>query len=340
MIEVDTLVVGAGIGGLSAASYLKERGMSFVVVEKSKSVPNNLSNGLHYLHSTDFPIPFHIIFKECPLTESVWDPYQNTFKEKATLPEMFEYSRKVMEGKRLPSSIMDPGKSVTVFVPESNDMNELINGHENYIGKENFILGTAVNKIDSLLHKACINTEGGEEEIHYKNVISTAPIKILLGMIDRKLEHEFFCKPVYITNYKTENIVPHWMTVLYIANHNFPPYRISVFNNIISMESLYEITEEKEKEIKECIGSLLDYELNTKSVYKWETGRIYGIGVPQRKEIVDSLIADDIYPIGRFALWNGRLRMDDTALQANKVVSAIASPFPALKELVAKELYG
>ena len=324
MKKINTLIIGAGIGGLAAGSYLKQNGIEdFLIIEKQSSVPNNLSNGLHYLHDVDFNLPFKMDFKKCILTESIWDTRANTFKDKATLPEAFEYSKKVMDNLRHPSSILDPGKRDCVWIPESNDMNELINKYEEYIGKEKFLLSSNVQRIDFKKKILEFGSSGENHAFEYENIISTAPAPLMEKLVGSTSYTEYKQKSLYITNYRTTNIVPNWMIVLYMSDPKFPPYRISCFNHIISLESMNEITHDEEIIIKYIIRDMFDYELESKSSYVWETGRIFGVNKHKRKEIVDALTSHSIFPIGRFGLWNGKLRMDDTIEQAQRVVGTL-----------------
>lgn len=315
------LVIGAGIGGLSAAGYLKQAGEDFIVIEKSKSVPNNLANGLHYLHSIDFDLPFKMEFKQCILTENVWDTKNNTFSDKAMLPDLFSYSRKIMDDLRHPSSIMDPGKSTRVFVPDSNDMNELIVKYTDFIGGENFIVGASIVRLDLKSRVAEYKIGEQTEVIEFDYLITTMPLTYFAPMVGyMETEDVLKYKPIHITNYKAKNVVPNWLIVLYMADQKFPPYRITCFNRIISMESLRELSHDDEVIIKYIIGDLFDYDLDSVSKYKWETGRIFGFDKDARADFIKSMAALDVYPVGRFALWNGKLRMDSTIRQSQRVV--------------------
>ena len=324
------LVIGAGIGGLSSAGYLKQSNEEFIVVEKSAQIPNNLSNGLHYLHDMQFNLPFKMEFKECVLTENIWDTKTNTFSKSAMIPELFSYSKKVMDNLRHPSSIMDPGKRTCVFVPESNDMNELIEKYTEYIGEENFQLNTTITRIDRE-NKIAQYQILGDDRIHhieYDHIITTAPLNIFqnmvgLQMVDDDGRSSLKFKPIYITNYEAKNVVPNWLLVLYMADPKFPPYRITCFNNIISMESLMELTHDDEVIIKYLVGDLFDYDLSSSQKYKWETGRIFGVTKDQRKMMIQKLSEDCIYPIGRFATWDGKLLMNTTIRQSEEIIKSI-----------------
>ena len=99
---------------------LKELDEDFLIVDKCESLPLNLHNGVHYLHSNDFGTPFPFEFKKITATEEVWNPRTDTFNKVSTIPEMVEYSLKVM-GTRHPSSIMDPGnRDWDVYLPVSH----------------------------------------------------------------------------------------------------------------------------------------------------------------------------------------------------------------------------
>ena len=319
-MKVKTLILGSGVGGLSAAAELKSKDETdFLVVDRTESLPMNLHNGLHYLHSCDFGTPFTFEFKNCILTEEIWDTRNNSFRKTATIPEMFEYSKKIMENLRHPSSIMDPGKRSEVWIPMSNNMNDLILAYYNYIGEDKFKWNMNLFELDLENKIAHFN----EIDIKYEKIISTLPINKFYEICRLKSPYEFKQKTIYINNYETKNIVPNWLIVLYMFDPKFPPYRFSVFNNLISMESLTDLTYEDEVVIKYLIGDLFDYDLKTKTNYKWETGRIFGLQKPEREEMVDFFAKIDIHLLGRFARWDGKLLIDSTILQAKEIVNKI-----------------
>lgn len=322
MKKVKTLILGSGVGGISIAAELKSKDETdFLVVDKCDKLPKNLHNGLHYLHSSNFGTPFDFEFKKCILTEEIWDTRNNSFKKAATIPEMFEYSKKVMENLRHPSSIMDPGKRNEVWIPMSNNMNDLILAYYNYIGEEKFEWSFAIREIDT--EKKIVTFDvGGDlvDFIKYDYLISTIPINQFYKICGFKSPYEFKQKAIYINNYETKNIVPNWLIVLYMSDPKFPPYRIAVFNNLISMESLVDLTYEDEVVIKYLIGDLFEYDLKTKTNYKWETGRIFGLQKPERIEMVDFFAKMDIHLLGRFSRWDGKLLIDSTVLQAKEMV--------------------
>jgi len=319
-MKVKYLILGAGIGGLSAAAELKSRGETdFAVVDKCESLPTNLHNGLHYLHTSDFGTPFPFEFKKCVLTEEIWNTRTNEFKKVANLPEMFEYSKKIMENLRHPSSIMDPGKRNEVWIPLSNSMNDLLQAYHNYIGEEKFIWNFKVRKISTIIK---VITDG-EQDIEYEKIISTIPISDLYNFCQLESPYEFKQKAIYINNYIATNVVPNWLIVLYMSDPKFLPYRITSFNNIISMESLINLTYEDEIVIKYLIGDLFEYNLKAKTSYKWETGRIFGLQKQEREQMIDNFAKMDIYLLGRYAQWDGKLLIHSTIEQAKSIINLL-----------------
>ena len=137
-MQIKYLIIGSGIGGLSSAAFLRQAGeLDFLIIDKVKEFPYNLNNGLHYLHNIP-NLPFEVLYKTIPLTEEIWNTKTNTFKKQANIFEMFEYSKKVMENLRHKSSITDPGLRTEVYVPISNNMNDLLDIFYVYIGADKF----------------------------------------------------------------------------------------------------------------------------------------------------------------------------------------------------------
>src|SRR3990167_1945741 len=185
-MKTNTLILGAGIGGLAAGAELKSRGNEdFIIIDKCPELPKNLHNGLHYLHSSDFGTPFPFEFKQIVRTEEIWDTRTNTFKKQATIPEMFEYSKKVMENLRHPSSIMDPGKNWESWIPESNNMDDLVEAYYHYIGKEHFMFSQKVNKITIDEKTVYIDAPLGRC-FDYEKLITTLPMKEFYKLIGLK----------------------------------------------------------------------------------------------------------------------------------------------------------
>ena len=319
MIKIKHLILGSGIGGLASAAELKAKNETdFIVIDKTSSLPKNFHNGLHYLHSCP-ETPFEFEYKSIILTEEIWDTRTNTFKKNATIPEMFEYSKKIMENLRHPSSIMDPGKRKEVFIPYSNNMDDLIDAYHNYIGEDKFHWNQEIFRID--YEKKIVSTTYNEYQ--YEKLISTVPLNKFYGLCKKDCHYQLKNKTIYITNYKTTNIVPNWLIVLYMSDPKFPPYRISVLNNIISMESLFKLSYEDEVIIKYLIKDLFDYDLQTKSEYAWETGRIFGLQKHEREIIIKTFKEIDIYLLGRFATWSGKELIDTIIIAAKKIVDSL-----------------
>ena len=320
MKQIETLVIGAGIGGLAAAAELKSKGKDFIVIEKSNSLPLNLANGLHYLHSIDFGTPFEFQYKTCVMSEQIWNTRTNAFTTSPTIFEMFEYSKKIAENMRHPSSIQDPGKRKDVYVPESNNMNDLLLSYHGYIGNDKFKFGKGIKEIDTV-SKFAILDDGAI--INYNYLVTTAPLDKMYSICKMDCKYTLKFKELFITNYKTKNIVPNWLIVLYMSDPKFPPYRITAFNGLISMESMVPLTPEDEIIIKYLIGDLFDYELSSKQEYKWETGRIFGMERKDREEMLDQFNSMGIFPVGRYATWDGKQIMDTTITAAKNIVNKL-----------------
>ena len=320
MIETKVLIIGAGIGGLAAGAELKSKGeTNFVIIDKSPSVPRNLHNGSHYLHSIDFGTPFPFKFKKIPLTEEIWNTRTNTFTKSATFDEVIEYSKKIMENKRHITYITEIGKVREVYCPDDNNMDSLIDAYVDYIGKEHFVFG---ENVESIYYDA--------KEVHtntavycYENLISTMPLDALYKVSEEVCPYELKNKVLYITNFKNCNIVNNWMIILYMTDLKLPVFRISTMNGILSMESMRELTHDDDVIIKYLIGDTFDYELNSKTSFRWETGRIFGLTSEEREQITLRFAQKRVYLVGRFANWNGKLRMDTTILQAKEIVNKI-----------------
>jgi len=324
---VSELIIGAGIGGLAAGAACKQNGENFLICESQPMLPRNLNNGVHYLHTDNLYLPFNFDLKEVKATEEIWNPRKDEFKKEANLPDMIDYSLKIMK-MRHPSSIMDPGtRKWGVYLPQDNDMNSLLEAYEKFIGPGNFRYSYALKKIDTAAHIAYFVdlSTNKAEEISYDFMVTTAPLPAMLQMKESVLERSqmFKSAPTFITNYKMDNIVPNWMISLYVSDHSFPPHRITALNGILSLESLEELSTDDEAITYYHLSRYFDYDVNTKTNHTWQSGRIWGLTKEQRTKIVEELLADDIVPIGRFGLWNGKMQMHSTINQAEEVVAFI-----------------
>ena len=322
-MKVKYAIIGAGIGGLAAAAELKAMGETdFMVFEQSHTVPKNLHNGVHYLHTDNFGTPFPFDLKEVKSTEEVWNPRKDEFKSTANLPEMIGYSLKVMD-LRHPSSIMDPGtRAWKTYLPLDNNMNSLLCAYEEYIGKENFQFKAQVGTVNRANRTLFLPEQPAIKSVHYDHLITTAPLNRFLLCCDSPLlmDLTFQNRPLHITNYQTTRIVANWLISLYVADDQFPVYRITVLNNTISMESLAALTLEDEYIVRYHLKRYLDYDMATRQSYCWETGRIWGLTKAERAQVVRTFAEDSIYLLGRFGLWNGKLLLDNTIKQARYIV--------------------
>lgn len=320
---INTLILGAGIGGLGAAAWAKKHNLGFMVVEGSKELPMNMHNGVHYLHSIP-SLPYDIDLKKITLTDGIL--YEDKIYHEPNLEFSLKYSEKVREIQH-PSSIMDVGKRAEVFLPASNSMNDFLKVMYEFAGEENFTFGYWLKEIDLEDKIAYFDKQGTKLAVHYKNIISTLPLDKFRDLV--KIEElngvDLKCNPVYITNFKVDKIVPNWMINLYIPDPNSPVYRASFLNNICSVESIREL---RNHEIYQAIETLKMFHVNEDSAekYTWNTGKVSSISIDERLKVLDVLINHDIYPVGRFSLWNRKLLMDSTIEQAKMVVEHIINP--------------
>lgn len=317
MEQIDTLVIGAGAGGLGAGCWLKHEGFSFLIVDPSKALPLNLHNGVHYLHSIP-ELPFKNTIKKITLTEAILS--HGKFFHEPNLQYALDYSEKVRDVQH-PSSIMNVGKNDCAYMPDGN-LNRLLIDMRNYIGVDNFRFGQWITKIDTTNKIVEISEVCGKKEYHYEHIISTVPIESMFNLIGYKDSGiDFLQNAIYVTNYQISNIVPNWMISLYIPDKEYSIYRASILNGICSVESIKELSEH---EIKKIIPTILSmFEINTNSgidSYEWKNGKIMSISIDQRQKVVNYLQDLQIYQIGRFGLWNRKLLIDSTINQAQSVV--------------------
>ena len=322
MLKTDILIIGVGVGGLAAGSWLtKYEFDNFMVFDKNEEVPKNLHNGVHYLH-TEPELPFDFELKEVTLTDGILDRKLNgnpVIKDKADLLDMLIYSEKVREIQH-PSSIMEIGKRPHVYLPESNNLNDMIEAMEDFIEPHHFMMGWELIKIIPE-DKMAIFSKGEENlGVKYKHCINTSPLDKVLPYFKIKKELEAF--PVHITNFKVEKIVPNWMINLYIANKDTPMYRASVLNGICSVESVKPLSA---REISSAINFLNVFHIYGDSLsYTWETGKVKSISTDERSDITEMFKKEEFYSIGRFGLWNRQLLVDSTIWQAKHVVLYLA----------------
>jgi hypothetical protein len=320
------VIVGAGIGGLSFAAELKRMGCNdFVILERQPDIPFNLYNGVHYLHGIDFVTPFPFNFVEVPSTEQIWNPKRDEFKDRASLPEMLEYSLKLMNIRHT-SAIMHPGNRMwPTYLPESHDLNDLLRAYRDYIGFVHFQFNAPVAWINP---EGRLLEAGTRTQYSYQHMVTTMPLDFLRELtptLSPTLQGITFQKrAIHITNYITTGIVRNWRIQLYVADAQFPVYRITVLNGILSMESLQALSVEDEVIIRYHLQRYFEYELSSKSTYIWPTGRIWGITKEERRTITAELATAGIYPLGRFGQWDGKMNMDTTIQSAIQLAKEMA----------------
>lgn len=324
-LKTKTLVLGSGVGGLGAGCWLKYLGVhDFKIVDKCTEVPKNLHNGVHYLHSVP-SLPFVMDFKKVTLTDGVLrtDGVTNqvSIGHTPNLIDMLKYSEKVREIQH-PSSIMEVGKRDSVFLPKSNTLNEMIEQMEDYIGKDKFFLNAKFKTIN--LEQKFIEVLDGEIDevvrIYYDNVISTLPLSTVQKYFG--YEFELGANPVHICNSVANKIVPNWMINLYVPNGDTPMYRVSILNNVVSIESTHLMDNNEIKHAIDLLNKMFHVEY-TAQAYTWETGKVMSIATDDREKIVEDMKEKDFYSIGRFGLWNRKLLVDSTINQAEGVVKYI-----------------
>lgn len=320
---IDYLILGSGIGGLAAGAELKSKGIeSFLIIDKSEKLPLNLHNGVHYLHDINFEPPFPFDFKKITLTEEIWNPIRREFKKQSLFSDSIQYSIKTLSIGH-PSSIMSIGKTEEVYVPESNNMNDLLEAYYKYIGEDKFKFGYSLKEID--LENGLITFENGETISDFHYLISTLPLDFFTKACNSHFDAKFDYQPIFVTNYEVKNIVPNWMINLYIPELKFPAYRISVLNNTMSIESCKELAFIDEMEMSHYLREYFEYDIQSKQSYNWKTGKIISISKDDRGEIIDYFENYDIFLIGRFGLWNRKLLMHNTAFQSKKVVEYLCN---------------
>lgn len=321
MQKTDILIIGSGAGGLGAAAWAKNLGISFLVVDGSQSIPLNLHNGVHYLHSIP-NLPFESNLKEITLTDGILS--DGEIIHQPNLLHSLKYSEKVREIQH-PSSIMDVGKKQNVYMPPSNTLNELLQKMADYAGMESFKFGYWLKSIDEKNKIASFDNNGEVLDVQYGSIISTIPLdimrpKIALYSLDNVVLES---NPVYISNYRVSGIVPNWLINLYIPNQFTPIYRCSILNNVCSVESVKLLDDRELKQVPEMLNM---FHISTDGVqnFTWKTGKVLSISKDDRYHVVSELMEKSIYQIGRFGLWNRKLLVDSTIQQAADCVKFIS----------------
>ena len=329
--KIEVAVLGAGVGGLGAGCWLKNKGIEFAVFDPAKSVPMNLHNGVHYLHSIP-NLPFESSIDKITLTDAIL--CDGKFYHEPNLQHALDYSKKVRDIQH-PSSILSVGKEDKVYMPTGNG-NKLIEEMAEYIGEENFRFSSNVFEIDTQNKIIKIKTDSKIEEWQYESIISTIPLNSMyeIAKIEGK-ETDFIYNSIHITNYGVRNIVPNWMINIYIPSPDVSIYRASILNGICSVESIEELSSTEINKIVPNILNMFDLHSYRKhQSYEWKNGKIMSISIKQREKVIKDFSEKGIFQIGRFGLWNRKLLIDTTINQAHAVVEYIK--YGDYKEMVKK----
>ena len=329
--KIEVVVLGAGVGGLGAGCWLKNKGFEFAIFDPGKEVPMNLHNGVHYLHSIP-KLPFESSIDQITLTDAIL--HDGKFYHKPNLTFSLDYSKKVRDIQH-PSSIMDVGKDTKVYMPAGNS-NRLIEEMVDYIGENNFKMSSWISAIDTEKKVITVEFGNGKQYYEYHSIISTVPLDKMFKMtaIENK-EIDFLHNSIHITNYNIENIVPNWMINIYIPSPDVSIYRASILNGICSVESIEALSDTEVVKIVPNVLKMFGLVLTKKAeTYEWANGKIMSISRKQREQVVRDFASKNIYQIGRFGLWNRKLLVDTTINQAHDVVEYLK--YGNFKELITK----
>lgn len=328
----DVIIIGSGVGGLSAACWAKKIGLSFIVIEWNKDLILNLKNGVHYLHNKP-ELPFDPDLKTITLTDGILK--ENGFIQPLpSLNDALEYSEKVREIQH-PSSIFEVGQRKEVYITQNNSLDDLLLQMYEYSGKENFLFSSQLIGIDVENKNIEINTFEDKIKLNYKNILLTIPLPKLIELTNsEKSIDSFYSNPIKIINCKVNNIVPNWLINLYIPSPKEKIYRMSILNNLMSSESVDELDSNDILHLKELF-KMFYIDISNPTKYEWKQGKIISISIDYRKKILEQFIKNDIYTIGRFGLWNSKLLVDSTINQAKICIDCITENI-GKKELTKK----
>ena len=313
------IILGAGVGGLSAACWLKQFTDNFIVVEEKDSVPLLFDKGVHYLHSKP-RLPFDFEFKEiflhdCVLTEN------GKFKNEPDLMDNLQYSEKI-KGVQYSSSIFEIGKQNKVFVPADNNMNSLIKKFASEIPEENFLFSHIAKKIDTKKKIITLSNKGKIKKIKYDVIISTIPLNIMANMAGVKIkEEDFSYSDISILNMKVDKISPNWLINIYVPNPDTLIYRASIINGQISIESTKPISNiEKAKQM----FYMFHIDEKTATDFNWRNAKINSIDNKERIDLLNVLGEMGIVQIGRYGMWDNKILIDETIEQSKRVTELIS----------------
>lgn len=316
------LILGCGVGGLTTAcELLRHRRTGVLLVDAEPTLPAHLGNGVHYLHDDNLDLPFEFKSKEIPHTEELWDPSTDVFRKEAFVPDLMKYSLKVGEV-RYPGSLYALGKrDWKTVVPVSNNTNDLLHDLRDYAVAQGaaFEFGTKLVKLDPGRRVAYFVRDKFEIEVYYEHLFSTMPLPRLEELAGAKPAANYSQKPIHISNYETEKIVPDWLVLLYISDPEFLPFRITLLNGTISMESMELLDPGAETWVWHHLKRHFDYKPSG-SKFVWKTGRIRGLDSKSREKVIADFAAVNIHLLGRYGTWNQSLEMVGTIRQAQQAV--------------------
>lgn len=319
-MEIKTLVLGAGVGGLGAGCWLKRHEEDFYIVDRAESLPQNMKNGVHYLHSIP-NVPFEFEFKEISLLDGVLGS-DGEIRTEWTINDALKYSRKV-RGVQCPTSIMAVGKEQKAYIPTVGTMDDYVKRMEQYITPGHFMYGYTLTHLDIFAKKASFekNDKSVKVDVTYQHLISTVPLKYMQEYFGTNFRLDN--SPVHIWNYDLLDISRDWILNVYIPSEITPVYRFSVIEKTLSVES-------SDSRVSEPLKSFPSQLFTLKSViptstFEWKDGKIVSISRSEREKLVSDLMQKDVYQIGRFGLWNRKLLIDSTIEQARVVVHYILS---------------
>ena len=320
-MKIKNVILGSGVGGLGAGCWLKEYKEKFIIIDRLNEIPMNLHNGVHYLHSIP-ELPFDAKLKEITLTDGVLTE-EGRIRHQPELQDALMYSEKVRSIQH-PSSIYEVGTRKSVFVPKSNSMNDYISQMVEFIGEKNFMLGADVISIDLDRKEIIVKDKEKEQLIEFENLVSTIPLNVFLKLTKDKEFNalEFLSTPINITNFKVERIVPNWLINIYIPDPKQKVYRLSILNNIASIESISKLEQIDYGLVKELFR-MFHISLDSPHEYSWDSGKIVSLDIDTRDKIFNHFTPMGIFLIGRFGCWNNKLLIDATINQAKEVCKYI-----------------
>jgi len=329
MIETKYLILGAGIGGLSTGAWLKDE--DYLIVDGCDSVPVNLHNGIHYLHSKPH-LPFEFDLKEITLTDGIFHE-NGDVDANCTLNEVLNYSEKVREIQH-PCSIMNVGNMGMAYLTKDNTLNSLIERFKMEIPDYKFRFGMWFQKLDKENKIAYFEKDGEKYGIRYKYLISTIPLdKLYNGFGEKSIELK--SKSIFVTNFKVDKIVPNWIINIYIPRKDTSVYRVSMLNNACSMESVEKLSSSEIAEVIRLMD-LFHIDENSMSQYEWKTGKVISIDTDTRERIVTEMMQYEVYTLGRFGLWNRKILIDKTIKQSEAIVKHLTCVEPLQLKLIIK----